>query len=404
MERVWKYMCHNRFDLSGLDFVHRQDDPHPPKRGPFFSRSMGYKDVCFQRLWIDLDKSRRNPGHFYHVLRLLFSAPAGPLKHGFFERVLPALKSFPRAKRISDYSKRYCDRLLPERVESCVKDVLSLMAKLGWRPSHFTYSPIVGYVTDSRRLLSQVEFVNSTSEQIREKWFEVLLSNPIPTLNLSVQYDEFPKVEGFVEKCLERKKLKEVILHLNDGILPISRICGLTCKLLQTRNLCLLEITSIHQPLFTDKTSNDMDALSSPLTGFLKEPNFLCLRLYNVVDISTAKLLVLTFLSTPCVSEQCLELGGLTPDGGSSCMPTEQTLPSTNKHWGFKSLVLDSIRIINNETLEMDTNLKIEDVFVCNKRRDSLSAWLFGLERLMVGDLLIKVVVPITWFFWKKSW
>ena len=395
MERVWKHVCHSRFDPSGLDFVHR-DDPHPPKRGKVFSRSIGYREVCFQRLWSDLDKSKHDTGHIYNVLRLLFSAPVGPLKKDFFERALTVLKSFPRSKRTSDYSMQYCNRLQPGQIELCIKDVLALMVSNGWLPSHFTCSPVSEYLTDTLgtnrdRLLSRVEFVSATSEQMREEWFEILLSNPVATLNLSVQYDQLSKIDSSVEKCVSRKKMEELIIHLNDANLPVGILCGFTDKLLQSRNLRLLEITSLHPPLFSDGASNT-NALVYPIVNFLRQPNFLCLRLYNVVDTSTAKSLILTFLSTPCLSEQSLEMGGLIPGDDMVCCSSskEQTLPSANEHYHFKNLVLDSVKMVDNETLEMNAGLKIEDVFVCDGGQGSLSTWLFGLKNLMVGRLLLK--------------
>ena len=390
MDRVWGQVCDNRFDSSGLDFVLRQDDPHPPKRGPAFSRSIGCKEMLFQRLWSDLDKSRFDPAHMYRVLKLLFSAPAGPLKYNFFERGLDVLKSLPTSKGPSGDSKRYFERLLPNQIEPSIRDVLSLMVNYGWQPSHLASSSIVGYLNDSHgttnRLLSQVQFVSTTSEQTQEEWFDILLSNPIPTLGLSIRYGDFSKIETSVEKCREKKKLEELIIHLNDPQLPIHRLSDLTDKLLLSRNLRLLEITSLYQQHFIEETG--MSVLASSLVDFLKQPNFLCLRLHNIVTNSTAKFLILNFLSTPCLSEQSLELGGLIPDDSKIYQPL---LSSTNEHHCFKSLILNSINMINHETLEMtNSKLKIEDVFTCDGGQGSLSSWLFGLHNMKVGKLLIK--------------
>lgn len=390
MDRVWGQVCDSRCDLSGLDFVLRQDDPHPPKRGPAFSRSIGCREMLFQRLWSDLDKSRCDPAHMYSVLKLLFSAPAGYLKHNFIERGLDVLKSLPRSKGSANDLKRYFERLLPNQIEPSIKDVLSLMVNYGWQPSHITGSSIVGYLNDSHgttsQLLNQVQYVSATGEQTQKEWFEILLSNPIPTLGLSIRYGDFSEIESSVEKCGEKKKLEELIVHLNDTQLPIKRVCGLADKLLLSRNLRLLEITSLHQPHFIDETG--MNALAYSLVDFIKEPNFLCLRLHNTVTILTAKSLILSFLSTPCLSEQSLELGGLIPDDDGRVY--QPALPSTNEHHCFKSLVLDNIRLINNETLEMtNANLKIEDVFV-RDGQCSLSHWLFGIHNLKIGKLLIK--------------
>lgn len=391
MDRVWSEVCtsHGDFYSSGLDFVHLHGDPHPPKRGPIFHRSIDCKEMLFQRLWADLEKSRNNLGYLHHVLKLLFWAPAGPLRNNYFERASNALNSLSSLDGPSRPRTTQCvEQLKPKEI---IKNVLSLMMNSGWRPSHLVYSPLVECMKENKgdieQLLSRVQFVSATAGQTKDECFETLLSNPIATLGLSVQYDRFAAVKPCVQECMKRKKLEELIVHLNDVRLADGQLAGLTDELFLSRHLRLLEITSLHHLDAGDDETATV-AFRSSLIAFLQRPAFLCLRLYNVTTVSTAKSLIVTFLSTPCLNEQTLELGGLTPDAEQErCFKLPDTKESP--HPFNKSLVVDNVAMINEETLEMNTDLRIEDVFLCDSR-GSLASWLFSLHNMKVAKLLLK--------------
>ena len=388
--RLWEqFTRHNNVSLTGLDFVHGYCR-NPPKGKAVFSDSPGNREICFQRLWNDLEALRLES-----IQSLLFVPHHDPFGRKLSELVPVELK----VEAMVEETLTHC------AVEAFMVEAIQVVSRA--RPQylrHMQYlkpAPSLDSLaklkteTILKQLLSNVVAVNTTCEEMEEAWFEALLSNGIPTLKLCVRYDLFKYVQSCVRKCAERKKLDELIIRLRDKVIPIFDIIA-DITLSQFRHLRLLDINSLHHPcLARQKTM--LTQFSSTLQSFMQQPQFSCLRLSGVISTEVGKSLILTFLSTPCTSVQRLEISTMYDDR-EWVNEMGQRLPTDNDYYTHKCLFIDSIRMVHAKFLNTNKYLVNADAvnryyFPKSENRfaecGTLTSWLFGLPDLKIGSLEI---------------
>ena len=393
MENCWDQVVVDRgVPLSGLDFVHRYDG-QPPRCKAFFNHSIGGRDTIFQRLWKDLENlANKYPGpdSVTAIQNFLFSIPSAPVQKREGQQQVLMLAQ-------------------PHSVTTI--KALKLIVDLGVRPSYLTHSPIMEYFKSDenaaaimKHLTSQVIGVNTPCDKMGEEWFENVLTNSMPTLKLSVHYDLLCNISSHVLKCLERKKLDELIIRVNDKNVMIEELSSFTngIMLRQSSHIRLLEITSLHQ-FHWGLPGEILTIISSasPLVWFLQQPTFSCLRLSGVISTAVGKSLILTFLSTPCTSLQCLELRNMVADTTADSSSV-QSLPEGNDYYHQKCLLIDNISMahakqvrLNNYLLNKDA---IEQYYATNPHaadqsaadsKSSVTSWLLNIKNLRVGTLQV---------------
>lgn len=400
MGRVWEQFARDHcVSTEGLDFIHDGYNYHPEGKATFLD-SIDDREICFQRLWTDLEALRhyRKPEDVPGIHSLLFSPAHDPFHKDFPELV-------PADLKVDDATQDTLTRCV---VKDFVVKAIEVLSQ--GRPRYFHHSGIMHYLKPSRdnlkqqkrhkiveQLLSDVIAVNTPSEEIEEEWFDELLSNGVQTLKLCVRYDLFQYVQSGVKKCSKKKKLDELIIRLRDEVIPmleLSRLIG-EITFCQSSYLRLLDISSLHQQHLAEQTKT-LVSFTSTLLSFLRRPHFACLRLSGVIGTTQGKSLILTFLSTPCSSAQRLEISSMYADREE--MQEEQTLPADNDYYTHKSLFLDSVRMMHAKVLNMDkyrANIKtIREYYLTNVantrvRNGSLTSWLLSLPTLKVGSLEI---------------
>eukprot|EP00731_Ephydatia_muelleri_P008008 Em0004g346a len=369
--------------LYGLDFVHFYDI-QPPKCKANFNHSIGGKDICFQRLWKDLENFSQRRGMLQPIHVLLFSTPSG------------GMKDVPPEFMLTDTQPRlYIAQM-----------ALKLVVDCGYLPSFLSYGPLMDVLQSKenveimKHLTSQVIGVNAPCEKMNDEWFERVLSNSMPTLKLSLHYDTLSNIHDHVLKCGARKKLDELIIRLKDEqkTTGSDELTTFTTRVLQSHSshLRLLEITSLHPSHMGMSGRGAVTSISSAssLLWFLQQPHFSCLKLSGVISTTVGKSLIFTFLSTPCTSQQRLELSSMVPETADSSV---QSLPVNNDYYLLKSLLIDSTCMAHAKMLSLNkyllNNRAVEQFYnkhyqpACARKRSDLTSWLFKLPNLKVGTL-----------------
>ncbi|KAL5496478.1 hypothetical protein EMCRGX_G012774 [Ephydatia muelleri] len=372
LEIYWDQAVIDRgLSFSGLDFVHRCD-LQPPKCKAIFRRSIGGRDVFFQRLWKDLEA-----GTAAHIIRESLFSPS------------------------SDSLRKSQQQLLYGRLQSSfVVEALKLAVDCGFRPSYLSYSRLMKLFKSAegaetmKLLTSRVIGVNTTCEGIGEEWFENVLANPLPTLKLSVHYDTLCNIRDCVLKCGTRKKLDELIVRIDEDNAIIEDICSFTNEVILSHfsHLRLLEISSLYQSHWAEAGGTvTLIVCASPLVWFLQQPNFHCLRLSGVISTTLGRSLIFTFLSTRCTSQQRLELRNMVLETADSSV---QSLPERNDYYIWKYLLIDSICTVrgkewngNGYTLNMDEVKQLGSAAQFTGKEGSMTSWLFKLPNLKIGTL-----------------
>ena len=369
--------------LHGLDFVHFYDI-QPPKCKANFNHSIGGKDICFQRLWKDLENFSQRRGMLQPIHVLLFSTPSG------------GMKDVPPEFMLTDTQPRLY----------IVQMALKLVVDCGYLPSFLSYGPLMDVLQSKenveimKHLTSQVLGVNAPCEKMNDEWFERVLSNSMPTLKLSLHYDTLSNIRDHVLKCGARKKLDELIIRLKDEqkTTGSDELTTFTTRVLQSHSshLRLLEITSLHPSHMGMSGRGAVTSISSAssLLWFLQQPHFSCLKLSGVISTTVGKSLIFTFLSTPCTSQQRLELSSMVPETADSSV---QSLPVNNDYYPLKSLLIDSTCMAHAKMLSLNkyllNNHAVEQFYnkhyqpACARKRSDLTSWLFKLPNLKVGTL-----------------
>eukprot|EP00731_Ephydatia_muelleri_P008027 Em0004g365a len=106
--------------LYGLDFVHFYDI-QPPKCKANFNHSIGGKDICFQRLWKDLENFSQRRDMLQPIHVWLFSTPSG------------GMKDVPPEFMLTDTQPRLY----------IVQMALKLVVDFGYLPSFLSYGPLI---------------------------------------------------------------------------------------------------------------------------------------------------------------------------------------------------------------------------------------------------------------------
>ena len=398
--RVWEqFMRDHRVSSTGLDFVHGYHE-EPPQGKATFTKSLSDREICFQRLWNDLQvlKQKRDPTSVPSIQRLLFSLSYDPLDRDFSELVPEELKLDSIAGEV----------LARSVVRLFIVAAIQVASRA--RPMFLRHCSIMDYLKPKRRLLEQrktqaivkqllsnVTAINTPSEEIGEEWFDLLLSNGKPTLKLCVRYDLFQYVVIVVRKCAEKKKIDELIIRLRDDVLPVLELSSFTIEMTSHfPHLQLLEINSLHKPQVSILSA--IPAKFAPsLQRFMENPHFSCLRLSGVVTTAVARSLVLTFLSTPCASKQRLHLANMCTDR-NALDSKDQSLPERNDYYSHKHLSLDSVRMTHAKEFNMhiyqENSDVIEQYYFPNtenhhSKNGTLTSWLLRLRNLKIGSLEI---------------
>ena len=379
MDYFWDQTVEKKkLNLSGLDFVHRYDI-QPPKCKAVFYHSIGSRDIFFQRLWKDVENLFERKDQVSTIHGLLFSASSGI--------------DVPPSLRLTDTQSRSFVAI----------EALKLALECGFRPSYLSCSALMELLKTNAEIMkiltSRVIGVNTPCAQMEAEWFENVLSNPIPTLKLSVHNNVLSTISSCVLKCGERKKFDELIIRLDDKAETSEELSSFTSSIVKTHcsHLRLLEITNLHPSHvgFAGEPISHISSASS-LSWFLQQPNFSCLRLSGVVSTTVGKSLILTFLSTPCSSLQRLELRNMVAGKADSSVQSLH-LPENNNYYPLKSLLLDSICMSHAKELSLSKyllhNSAVEQYKVsteCSSDcKSSITAWLFQIQNLRVGTLQV---------------
>ena len=282
----------------------------------------------FQRLWKDLEHAEKNKtrNHLDVVERLLLGVPSD----------------------LMEISNAFV-------AETVTREVLKAVVDCGFRPSYLSYGPLMDVLECGENsaimehLTSDVIGVNTPWDKMDSIWFKSVLSNSMPTLKLSVHCDALPaNISSGVQQC-GNKKIDELIIGFNHTRHESHILSKLTRSVLLSHcsHLRHLEISGFHPSHMGFRAVERVTVLSSssPLEWLLQQPHFTCLKLSGVISTIEAKSLILTFLSTPCTSQQRLELSNVVSE--TEPENAVQSLPLNNSYYPRKCLLIDNVCMVH---------------------------------------------------------